>query len=78
MSKIVSVLILSCLLSACAVVDLAAHGMKEYEESRSRKNAEMTPEAPPSPPEARDGEAVPSPVPGAVPPREAVGSEPLQ
>ena len=78
MSKIVSALILSCLLSACAVVDLAAHGMKEYEESRSRKNAEATPEAPPSPPEVRDGEVAPSPVPVTVPPREAVGSEPLQ
>ncbi|CAA7625925.1 hypothetical protein [Magnetospirillum sp. UT-4] len=68
------------LLPACAIVDLAAHGMKEYEKSKETRTAEPAAAPPPRviPAAAPAREAMPEPVPAVVPPREPVSVEPLR
>lgn len=68
-------------LSGCAVADLAAHGIKEYERSKEARAAEAAPEparpVPAPQPVVQPVRAVEPSVP-AVPPRESVAVEPLR
>jgi hypothetical protein len=83
MKHLIAVLVLCLTLSACAVVELAVHGVKEYD--RSRVQDSPLPEGEPRPQMAQqdsgqriqavDTRAEPT---QAVPPRESVNVESLK
>lgn len=82
--KNTAALLFMCLtLSACAVVDLAAHGVKEYERSRDPKSPPPDEEAPqqqvaPPPAVQRVQQEVVTEQTSVVPPRESVSVEGLK
>lgn len=84
MKNALAVTMLCLALSACAVVDLAAHGIKEYENSREPTQARQDDErqassAPaPQPVIQQAPSAAPVEPVSTVPPRESVGVEPLR